>query len=116
MPGLITEKGYAGIAVPMLVQTGAHDFPIVAGKAGDWHAHLAAFHAAPGKKSFGLVLPGVDHFFGNIIGRPERPGPPQSRQFAEASKVSRTFLQAFGLGDRRAQAELAGRDDLLKKG
>jgi hypothetical protein len=114
-PGLITQQGYAGVSVPALVQTGDRDFPIVDGKQGDWHAHLSAFEAAPGKESFGLVLPGVDHYFGNIICRPERPVPPLTSQFAEALDVSLLFLRAFGTGDRQAQAALTQRKDLLRK-
>ncbi len=115
VPGLITQQGYEGVSVPELVQTGDRDFPIVAGKQGDWHAHLSAFEAAPGKESFGLVLPGVDHYFGNIICRPERPGPPLTAQFAEALEVSLLFLKAFGSGDRQAQSALSQRKDLLRK-
>ena len=115
MPGLISAQGYAGISVPALVQTGDRDFPILAGKPGDWHAHLAAFEAAPGQESFGLVLPGVDHYFGNIICRPERPGPPLNAQFAVALDVSVLFLQAFGAGDEKARAALEQRTDLLRK-
>jgi pimeloyl-ACP methyl ester carboxylesterase len=115
MPDLITSQGYSAISVPALVQTGDRDFPIVAGKPGDWHAHLAAFEAAPGKESFGLVLPGVDHYFGNIICRPERPGPPLIAQFGEALDVSILFLQAFGAGDEKARAALGRRKDLLRK-
>ncbi len=115
MPGLITAEGYAGISVPALVETGDKDFPIVAGKTGDWHAHLTAFEAASGKQSFGLVLPGVDHYFGNIICRPERPGPALTAQFTEALDVSMLFLQAFGAGDEKARMALRQRKDLLRK-
>jgi pimeloyl-ACP methyl ester carboxylesterase len=115
MPELITAEGYAGVSVPAFVETGDRDFPIVAGKPGDWHAHLTAFEAAPGKQSFGMVLPGVDHYFGNIICRPERPGPPLTAQFAEALDASLLFLQAFGAGDDKALRALGQRKDLLRK-
>jgi pimeloyl-ACP methyl ester carboxylesterase len=115
VPDLITQQGYESISVPVLVQTGDHDFPIINGKPGDWHAHLSAFDAAPGKQTYGLVLPGVDHFFGNIICKPEKPGPPLTAQFAEALDVSMLFLSAFGAGDAKARTALAQKSDLLKK-
>ena len=60
------------------------------------------------------MLAGVDHFFGNLIGRPDRAVAPQREGFAEALDVSRLFLAAYGLGNPAARAALAGRRDLLR--
>ncbi len=113
-PGLITSSGYATLAVPALIETGDKDIPALVPH-GDWRVHLAAFDAAPGPDVYGLVLPGVDHYFGNIICRPDRPDAPQAPQFARAVAISTLFLRAYGGGDREALAALRKSPDLKLK-
>jgi hypothetical protein len=47
------------------------------------------------------VVEGVDHYFGNLIGRPEREAADQSAAFACAVTASLAFMER-ALGDRRA--------------
>lgn len=105
-PGLVDTAGYAALAVPAFVETGDRDVP-PGGAPGDWSAHLAAFAAAPaGGHRYGLVLAGVDHYFGNIICRPDRAGPPQTEQFSDASTLAMLFMRAYGLRDTVARVAL----------
>jgi alpha-beta hydrolase superfamily lysophospholipase len=74
VPVLCTAEGYAKLSVPALIQTGTADNPPSAPGAaplpGSWKGHLAAFDAAaPGGHRYGLVLEGVDHYFGGLICR-----------------------------------------------
>lgn len=98
IPGLVSTRGYAALAVPALIQTGTADVPPagMSGEAG-WRAHLAAFDAAePGGDRFALVLDAVDHYFGGLICQSEVPGPRQSMQLVRAVEVSTLFLQGYG--------------------
>ena len=104
--GLIDGAGYAGLAVPALIETGDLDVPPGAGP-GDWVTHLAAYDAAaPGGERYALVLAGANHYFGGLICRLDLPGPRQDAALAAAVRVSTVFLQAFGAGDAAARARL----------
>lgn len=107
IPVLITEQGFAGLRVPALIQTGTAD--IVPGMTGadGWQGHLVAFHAAnPGGHRYGLILDGVDHYFGGAICRYDRPGPKQTERLADAARISTLFLDAHGRGEHRAKSQL----------
>lgn len=92
IPDYIDAAGWAQMRAPQLLSTGTID--IVPMMAPQWQAHLAG-HAAHSGDSWALVLEGVDHYFGNIIGRTEYPGPPQSDQFAQLLPYTKQFLNAF---------------------
>ncbi len=118
IPVLVTEEGYATLSVPALVQTGTLD--IVPGitdtEADGWKGHLVPYTAAAaGNHRYGLVLEGVDHYFGGAICDLDRPGPPQIEQVETAAAISTEFLFAQALGKASAQAALDARisDDLL---
>ncbi len=107
-PGLIDGGGYAGLAVPALIQTGTSDVPPgppgAAVDPGAWRNHLLAYDSAvAGGDRFALVLDGVDHYFGGLICRPELPGPHQSAQMRQAVALSLEFLRGFGLGSAEAR-------------
>ncbi len=105
-PGLIDAAGYAALAVPAIIETGDHDVP-PGGAPDGWRAHLSAYEApAPGGNRYGLVLAGADHYFGNIICRPERGEPPQIAQFAAAASLASQFIEAFAQGNAAARAAL----------
>jgi hypothetical protein len=103
-PPLVDAAGFATLAVPAFIQTGTKDVPP---GATEWKVHLAAYEAAlPGGKRYGLVLDGVDHYFGGLICRPELPGPHQSPQFDDAIALSTLFLHGYGNHDQKAVARL----------
>jgi pimeloyl-ACP methyl ester carboxylesterase len=108
LPGLISAEGYAGLAVPALIQTGTKDVPPGAPAGPDaWRGHLAAYDAArPGGDRYALVLEGVDHYFGGAICRPELPGPPQLAQLGQASALSLHFLDAYQRREAKARRAL----------
>jgi hypothetical protein len=103
-PGLVTAEGFKTLAKPALIQTGTLDLPP---GAPDWRVHLAAFENAPSGDKYGLVLNGVDHYFGHLICRPERDVPAQSDGLKRGVEVSSLFLAAYGAGDRKAGVALA---------
>ncbi|ASK89340.1 alpha/beta hydrolase family protein [Sphingorhabdus sp. SMR4y] len=112
IPVLITRAGYGTLSVPALIQTGTRD--IVPGMSADsadgWKGHLVPFEAAAaGGQRYGLVLEGVDHYFGGAICDFEQPGPPQLAQLDAAVHLSDLFLQAHGLGQNAMQRELKSR-------
>jgi pimeloyl-ACP methyl ester carboxylesterase len=102
-PGLISAEGFKTLARPALIQTGTLDVPP---GAPDWRVHLAAFENAPPGDKYGLVLEGVDHYFGHLICRPERDVPAQSEGLKRGVEISGQFLAAYGAGDRKAAAAL----------
>jgi len=101
MPPLIDGAGYAGLAVPALIQTGTADVPP---GSPDWTGHLLAFETAKADGDrFALVLDGVDHYFGGAICRPELPGPKQLAQLDRAAALSVQMLRGWAEGDKAAQ-------------
>lgn len=106
IPGLISAEGYAGLAVPALIQTGDKDVPLgkAPATADGWKVHLAAYEAAAaGGDRYALVLEGVNHFFGGLICWLDQPGPPQSAQLDRAADLSRLFIDAYGTRSKRAR-------------
>jgi len=101
---LIDAKGYSGLAVPALIRTGTADIPP---GADGWTSHLLAFEFAPARGDrFGLVLDGVDHYFGGAICRPELPGPRQLAQLDRAAALSLLMLQGWAQGAAAARADM----------
>lgn len=114
IPVLITAEGYGALAVPALIQTGTADNPPTApntpANPEAWRGHLAPFdNAAPGDSRYGLILEGVDHYFGGAICRFEVPGPPQLAELAIAAEISALFARAYGSGDKAAEKALQAR-------
>jgi len=106
-PPLISAEGFATTTAPLLVQTG--DADVLPGFVDDWRMRLIAYEApAPGDRH-ALVLPGVDHYFGGLICRPELPGPAQAEGLAEALAVSVDLVLAHAAGDASAAARIAAR-------
>lgn len=111
VPVLCTAEGYAKLAVPALIQTGTEDNPPagpgLAPVPGSWKGHLVPYEvAAAGGNRYGLVLEGVDHYFGGLICRYEVPGPRQEARLEDAKRLSGQFLRAFGAGDKKARRML----------
>lgn len=98
IPGLITERAYARVDVPLLVVTGDED--TVPGLVSDPQDHLYAFETAPEGNAYAVMLPGVGHRFGLT---PE--GVP-SDETATASDLGAAFFRAFALGEEEALAAL----------
>lgn len=89
-PMQIDAAMWTSLARPQLVITGTAD--LLPGLAPTWDVHRTSFDVAPGPAAL-FVGEGVDHYFGNIICRPERQVPPQTAQFDDAVAVSLAFLE-----------------------
>lgn len=101
IPDMIPASGYAKLARPALIQSGTRD--VALGSDEKWEQRMDAFHAAAaGGHRYGLVLEGVDHYFGGAICRPELPGPAQLEELSIAAEVSVRMLQAYSEGDPAA--------------
>lgn len=110
IPVLVTAEGYGKLSVPALVETGTADVPVTMPGANPdmWKLHLVPFEAPPaGGDRYGLVLEGVDHYFGGAICSPERPGPRQLDRLTDATRISNLFLKAHGAGSAAARHQLA---------
>ncbi|MBB4614837.1 alpha/beta hydrolase family protein [Novosphingobium taihuense] len=109
IPVLCTTEGYGKLAVPALIQTGTKDIvPGITTTDGEgWRGHLVPYEAAaPGGNRYGLVLEGVDHYFGGAICRYDLPGPKQLDRLADAARVSTLFVDAHGRADKVARKQL----------
>nr|WP_310524957.1 alpha/beta hydrolase [Polymorphobacter sp.] len=101
-PPAITTDTWKSMARPMYVQTGTADvLPMMAPK---WDVHRTSHDASPAPSVL-FVGQGVDHYFGNIIGRPERNEAPQTAQFGDAMMVALGFIERMLTG--RTIADLA---------
>ncbi len=104
IPGYVEASGWAKMTVPQIVVTGDADvLPMIAPA---WTAHRVSFDAAHVSPSVLVVGAGVDHYFGNIIGRPERVAPDQRAAFDAAVAASQDFLAATVGGDPGALKRL----------
>ncbi|MGD1954599.1 MAG: alpha/beta hydrolase family protein [Sphingomonadales bacterium] len=101
IPGYIEQAGWARMDAPQLLTTGSAD--IVPQMVPEWQLHLAGHYSHSGK-SWALVQQGVDHYFGNVIGRTEYPGPPQTEAFDEMVDITTAFLEAHVRRDAAAMA------------
>lgn len=106
-PPLIVAEGFASTTAPLLVQTG--DADVLPGFVDDWRMRLIAYEAPPAGNRHALVLPGVDHYFGGLICRPELPGPGQAEGFAQALAASADLVLTHAAGDAEAAARIAAR-------
>ncbi len=101
-PPAITADLWKTMARPMFVATGTADtLPMMAPT---WDVHRVSHDVAPGPGVL-FVGAGVDHYFGNIICRPERTEAPQEAQFADGVAVCLAFVDAVLAG--RSLAALA---------
>lgn len=104
-PTLITHEGYAALARPALIQTGTRDLlPAAVNDPESWRGHFTAFaRSAPTRNHYGLVLEGVDHYFGGLICDPSKQGPDQRAALQLAIRASLAFLLRYGTGEERVR-------------
>lgn len=95
IPGLIGPDAYAGVAVPVMIDTGTADLlPAGLGYPFKPADHLMPAQTAPAG-SYALVVDGADHGLVDDAAR-----------FGHAEPAARLFVEAFGLGDARARRAL----------
>jgi dienelactone hydrolase len=89
-PPAISDETWKSVGKPMFVQTGTADtLPVMAPS---WEVHRTSFDTTPASALL-YVGDGVDHYFGNLIGRPERTDPPQTAELARAIALALDFLR-----------------------
>ncbi|MFQ3594799.1 MAG: alpha/beta hydrolase [Sphingomonadaceae bacterium] len=105
LPGFVTAEGWAQLARPMLVVTGTADvLPMIAPS---WEAHRVSFDASRVSPRWLWVGDGVDHYFGNRIGRPERPDDEgQAALFGAAIATAIAFVEGRDPPDQPSGATL----------
>lgn len=93
MPDYLTQKTWQDFSTPQLVITGTQDtFEYIWT---DYQEHLVSYETAKPGDNYLLVLDGVDHYFGNLIGRPERKKSPQTEALKSAGNISLAFMQNY---------------------
>jgi predicted dienelactone hydrolase len=92
----IPANSWETVRKPMLVQTGTAD--VLPGLADTWEKHRLSFDTTPAPAVL-FVGEGVDHYFGNLICRPERTEAPQRIQLDSALAVSQAFLSRVKAGE-----------------
>ena len=92
-PDHFSEKTWQSLSIPQLVTTGTEDsFERVWT---DYREHLVSYNEALPGNNHKLVFEGVDHYFGNLIGRPELEGPPQEEALDSLVEVSDIFMRTY---------------------
>lgn len=109
LQSLIPEAGYTLLAAPALVQTGTRDvLPSPTVDPESWRGHFTAFAKSPMTGNhYGLILTGVDHYFGGLICDPTRKGPDQRAALTLATQASLAFLARYAAPSRSTQLKSA---------
>ncbi|WP_371189400.1 alpha/beta hydrolase family protein [Thalassotalea maritima] len=90
---VITDKSWQKLSLPTFISTGTWDVDGRFFKT--WQVHNMSFDTAlPGDK-YSLVTQGADHYFGNLICRPEREELPQHDALRMLNATSTLFLKSY---------------------
>jgi predicted dienelactone hydrolase len=93
MFGVINDRSWTTMAVPMLATTGTWD---VDGRfVTEWRQHALSFDTAPAGRNWLLVVEGADHYLGNLICRPKRKVAPQHDALRMVNATTLGFLDAW---------------------
>jgi len=96
-PGLmkdhLSEVTWQDYSTPQLVVTGPNDFfPIIWP---NYEEHFVSYLTAQPGNNYLLVLDEMDHYLGNLIGRLERDGPPQTLALTNLQEISLQFIEHY---------------------
>ncbi|MFK8015217.1 MAG: alpha/beta hydrolase family protein [Gammaproteobacteria bacterium] len=93
IPGVLSTKTWSGFSKPQLVVTGTEDtFEFIWP---DYRSHLVSYESALPGHGYALVLDGMDHYMGGLIGRLEQPGPPQRDALENVVDISLLFMRRY---------------------
>lgn len=93
MKGHLSTATWRGFNAPQLVVTGPNDFfPHIWPSYED---HFVSYSTADEGHNYLLVLDQMDHYLGNLIGRLERSGPPQTLALINLQEISTLFMQNY---------------------
>ena len=96
-PGLmkdhLSEVTWQDYSTPQLVVTGPNDFfPFIWP---NYEEHFVSYLTAKPGNNYLLVLDEMDHYLGNLIGRLERDGPPQTLALSNLQEISLQFIEHY---------------------
>ena len=100
----ITKDSWRELDTPTLITTGTWDANAAFWP--DWRLHKMSFETAVAGEQYALVLQGADHYFGNLMGRPNRDEAPQTDALNLANVAIVAFLDAYLKQDPAAKAFL----------
>ena len=93
IPGLLSKQTWRSLQAPQLVVTGTADtFEFLWPRYTD---HFVAYESAQSGNNYLLVVDKMDHYMGNLLGRPERDSPPQKAAFALVLDVAHEFMRTY---------------------
>lgn len=108
-PGLMkdyaSEKTWQNLNTPQLVVTGTKDvFDYIWT---DYKEHFVSYESAMPGHNYLLVLEGMDHYLGNLIGRLNKEQAPQRQALDNLAKVSATFMNIYHSKNELVKAQPA---------
>ena len=103
-PGLmkdhLSEVTWQEYSTPQIVVTGPNDFfPFIWP---NYEDHFISYETALPGNNYLLVLDEMDHYLGNLIGRLERDGPPQTLALTNLREISMQFIE-YHLSSKRSE-------------
>lgn len=93
MPGFVTQKTWRGFSAPQLVVTGTMD--VFDHIWQDHREHFVSYETANPGHNYLLVIDGMDHYMGRLIGRLERPQAPQVQALGHVAEQSLRFMKRY---------------------
>ncbi len=93
LPNFIGEQAWDRLRIAQLVTTGTAD--VTPGFSDDWKLHAASHHRALAGDQWLWVGNDVDHYFGRIMGRLDRPQSPQVAQYKDLLLTITSFLHQY---------------------
>ena len=102
MPGYLTTRTWEGFDMPQLVVTGTRD--VFEHLWPDYRAHLVSYLSAEPGHNYVMVLDGMDHYMGGVIGRLDRPGPRQWEARDSAAEGALLFMRRYLGGSDQVSA------------
>ena len=92
VPQYLSEKTWQSLVIPQLVVTGTRDvFEYIWT---DYREHFVSYNSAQPGDNYLLVLDGMDHYLGNLIGRLNREEAPQVQSLRDIVEQSLLFMDA----------------------
>lgn len=92
-PGTISKRIWEHFSTPQLVVTGTKDVFEYIWQ--DYREHLVSYQTAVPGNNYLLVMDGMDHYMGNLIGRLNRDTAPQKQALDRVVERSLVFMETF---------------------
>lgn len=93
VPGYLEEETWKNLSIPQLVVTGTKD--VFEHVWTDYREHIISYTVAVPGDNYLLVLDGMDHYLGNLIGRLDREEAPQIQALENLVERSLLFMDSY---------------------